>query len=77
MEPSIIGDRSIALGSHGELETCLEMAERQTYIAAAAREKLFRLVALIGRLLNGLYRALERRLLEQKGGNFHRTRPTT
>src|SRR6476620_8766618 len=55
---------SIALGSQGELETCIEIAVKQTYVSDATREKLIALVASTGRLLNGLYKALERRLVD-------------
>jgi four helix bundle protein len=57
---------SIALGSQGELDTCIEIALKQTYVSGAAGEKLVALVASTGRLLNGLYNALERRLSNDK-----------
>ena len=58
---------SIALGSQGELETCVEIAGSQTYLSAGDRDKLLALVASTGRLLNGLYNSLDRRLLDEKG----------
>jgi four helix bundle protein len=57
---------SIALGSQGELESCIEIAVKQMYVSDATREKLVALVTSTGRLLNGLYNALERRLVNDK-----------
>ena len=53
---------SIALGSHGELETCLEVALRLGYLARGSHESLRRRSDSVGRLLNGLYGSLERKL---------------
>ena len=60
---------SIALGSHGELETCIEMAKRLGFLATAEKQKALALSDSVGRLLNGLYRSLQRKLLEQELGS--------
>jgi four helix bundle protein len=49
---------SIALGSHGELETCMELASRLGFLAAEDRRSLQALSDSVGRLLSGLYRSL-------------------
>jgi four helix bundle protein len=53
---------SIALGSHGELETCIEIGSHLGFLGATDREQLLASTNLVGRLLTGLYRALDRKL---------------
>ena len=53
---------SIALGSHGELETCIEVALRLGLIGATERNSIVAISDSAGQLLNGLYRSLERNL---------------
>jgi four helix bundle protein len=53
---------SIALGSHAELETQLELGLRLGLISTADSTELFAACASVGRLLNGLRRALETKL---------------
>ena len=53
---------SIALGSHGELETCIEIGARLGFLPAAEKQTLLSLSDSVGRLLNGLHRSLERKL---------------
>jgi four helix bundle protein len=55
----------IALGSHGELETCIEVAARLGFLANPDKARTLQSSDSVGRLLNGLYRSLERRLLEE------------
>ena len=50
---------SIALGSHGELETHIELAFRLGFLSAADRLGVQDTCDSVGRLLNGLYRSLE------------------
>ena len=50
---------SIALGSHGELETCIEIAFRLGFLATSEREMLDTHAGSVGRLLNALHRSLE------------------
>lgn len=57
--PAYINHVSIALGSHGEVETCVEIAFRLGYLTAPARDKLLEVADSTGRLLNGLLRSLE------------------
>jgi four helix bundle protein len=52
---------SIAIGSHGELETCIELGVRLGFLQADERTQLLLVSDSVGRLLNGLYRALLRK----------------
>jgi four helix bundle protein len=54
---------SIALGSHGELETCVEIAFRLGFLVKEERERLQPAIDSVGRLLYGLHRSLERKLV--------------
>jgi len=60
--PAYINHVSIALGSHAELETCVEIACRLGYLSASATDELMRVSDTTGRLLNGLLRSLELRV---------------
>jgi len=51
---------SIALGSHAELETYLEIAKRLGYISDTQYVAVGELCARVGQLLNGLHRSLKR-----------------
>lgn len=53
---------SIAIGSHGELETCIELGARLGFLSADERARLLVVSDSVGRLLNGLYRALARKI---------------
>lgn len=53
---------SIAHGSHGELETCLELACRLGFLTKAENQKLLTSSDTVGRLLNGLYNSLEQKI---------------
>jgi four helix bundle protein len=53
---------SIAIGSHGELETCIELGVRLGFLEADERTRLLLLSDSVGRALNGLYRALIRKI---------------
>jgi four helix bundle protein len=53
---------SIALGSQAELETCIELGARLSFLSASGKESLAAQAASVGRLLNGLSRALETKL---------------
>ena len=55
----------IALGSHGELETCIEVAARLGFLASPDKARTLQRSDSVGRLLNGLYRSLDRKLLEE------------
>src|SRR5579864_6381300 len=54
--PAYINHVSIALGSHGEFETCMEIAFRLGYLTDAAKMKVLGVSDSTGRLLNGLLR---------------------
>src|SRR4051812_29364875 len=53
---------SIALGSHGELETCIELANRLGFSTRDDTIRLMNLCDPVGRMLSGLHRALARRV---------------
>ena len=57
---------SIALGSHAELETCVEIAFRLGYLSAATKDALLVVADSTGRLLNGLLRSLELKQSQEK-----------
>jgi four helix bundle protein len=50
---------SIALGSHAEVETCLEIATRLGYLKRDETNKVASAIERTGQLLNGLLRSLE------------------
>jgi len=53
---------SIALGSHGELETAIDISARLGFLTAQEAASLLASSNSVGRLLNGLYRSLESKL---------------
>src|SRR5262245_41477734 len=53
---------SIALGSHAELETCLEIAGRLKYVSEPLLGALDQRLASIGRLLYALHQSLEQKV---------------
>jgi four helix bundle protein len=53
---------SIARGSLNEVETQITLASRYGYISDAVHDKFLEATAEIGRMLNGLIEALEKRL---------------
>ena len=55
----------IALGSHGELETCVEVSARLGFLGSSDKARTVQMSDSVGRLLNRLYRSLERKLLEE------------
>jgi four helix bundle protein len=58
---------SIALGSHGELETLIELASRLGLLGTQDRRGLQERCDSVGRLLSGLYRSLEEKLARGEG----------
>jgi four helix bundle protein len=56
---------NIALGSHGEVETCIEIAWRLRLISSDDKTILCRYSESTGRLLNGLYRAVRSKLRDK------------
>ena len=57
---------SIALGSHGEVETLIELACRLGFLNAKAREAFDLRTDSVGKLLSGLFRSIEQRSLDRK-----------
>jgi four helix bundle protein len=57
---------SIAIGSHAELVTCIEVATRLGFLTRAERDRIIALSDSVGRLLNGLYRALRQKLAARR-----------
>jgi four helix bundle protein len=62
---------SIALGSHAEVETCVEIAFRLRFLDDVARDSLEQSLASIGRLLHALHESLEEK---QRQAEAKRTR---
>ena len=56
---------SIALGSHGELETCVELASRLGFLSVTDRQGLQDLSDSVGRLLSDLFRSLEEKIARE------------
>jgi len=57
---------SIAIGSHAEFTTCIEVAIRLGFLSRPDRDQLMKLADSVGRLLHGLYRALEQKVAERR-----------
>ena len=57
---------SIALGSHAELETCVEIAERLEFLSTAVAKDLENWLGSVGRLLHGLHDSLEVKIKRDK-----------
>jgi len=55
---------SIAIGSHGELETCVELSWRLGFLSVEERVRILAVSDTVGRLLNGLYRVLAAKVSE-------------
>jgi four helix bundle protein len=55
----------IALGSHGELETCLELAARLGFLSREKLSVLEKATTSVGSLLSGLHRSLEERIARE------------
>jgi len=53
---------TISLGSHGELETCIELARRLGYVSSKECESLENEIELVGKVLSGLHRSLEEKI---------------
>jgi four helix bundle protein len=58
---------SIAIGSHGELETYFELSVRLGLLSRADCTRVMKRCDSVGRLLSGLHRALKRRIEGTKG----------
>ena len=56
---------SIAIGSHGELETYFELATRLGFLTQADKTRLMLQCDSVGRLLSGLHRSLKRKIAER------------
>ena len=57
----------IALGSHAELETCIELACRLGFLPTEERDAFDENTSSVGRLLSGLHRSLEDKIARSKG----------
>ena len=53
---------SLAMGSHGELETCLELGSRLGFLSQNDKGRVLKVCDAVGRLLSGLHRALVRKI---------------
>jgi four helix bundle protein len=61
---------SIAIGSHAEVTTCIELAGRLGFLNAAATDQLLERSNSVGRLLYGLYRAIARKIPDPERPNL-------
>src|SRR5580765_1526558 len=57
---------SIAIGSHGELETYFELSVRLGFLSREECNRAMKRCDSVGRLLSGLHRALKRRIERTK-----------
>jgi four helix bundle protein len=57
---------SIAIGSHAEVATYIELARRLGFLDAAATEQLLERSNSVGRLLYGFYRAIAHKVLDSE-----------
>jgi four helix bundle protein len=64
---AFINHVSIALGSVGELETCIDLCVRLGFLKPGEARQLMQQVQSVGRLLNGLHTALQKRRRKQRG----------
>jgi len=55
---------SIAIGSHGELETYLELTCRLGFLSVSDKTRVMNLCDSVGRLLSGLHRSLKRKIAQ-------------
>jgi four helix bundle protein len=56
----------IALGSQGELETCIEIAARLGMVSPPERDVLLATAARVGQMLNRLHQSLERKIARER-----------
>jgi four helix bundle protein len=63
---------AIALGSHAELETHIEIAFRLGFLSASERDALDVRAESVGRLLSGLHRSLEEKVKREEAKRFPR-----
>jgi four helix bundle protein len=68
---------AIALGSHGELETCLELAVRLKLLAPADYAQQEATLISVGSLLSGLHRSLKDKIAHEKADRRARRRGKT
>lgn len=64
--PAYANHVSIALGSQGELDTCLEIAHHLKYLSTEHWQGLVEQVNEEGRLLNGLFTALKAKIERER-----------
>src|SRR5262245_51333608 len=64
---------SIACGSEGELETCIEVAHQLNFLSAMQAADLLQRCTSVGKILTGLYSSLELKLLAASQGWSNRS----
>jgi four helix bundle protein len=64
----------IALGSQGELETCIEIAARLSLIPLPERDQLLTTAGRVGQMLNRLHQSLERKIARERALEEQRRR---
>jgi four helix bundle protein len=63
---------AISLGSHAELETCIELAVRLGFLPAKERAAFEQRLDSVGRLLSGLHRSLEEKIAREEAAKAAR-----
>ena len=64
----------IAMGSHGEVETCVEIAARLAFLPRPERQRLLSLTERVGPILNRLHHSLELKIAQQREQESRRQR---
>ena len=62
----------IAMGSHGEVETCVEIAARLGFLPRPEQERLLATTERVGPILNRLHHSLELKIARQREENDRR-----
>lgn len=62
----------IAMGSHGEVETCVEIAVRLGFLPGSEKERLLATTERVGPILNRLHHSLELKIARQREENDRR-----
>ena len=62
----------IAMGSHGEVETCVEIAARLAFLPRPERQRLLAITERVGPILNRLHHSLELKLGQQREEDMRR-----
>ena len=67
-DESLRAPRQHLARTHGELETCIELAHRLAFMPLKTRETLDDGLEMVGKLLSGLHRSLKEKLAREEAG---------